>query len=76
MLLLPQFIRHTDAFVPRFSLLAGTHVVMSIVWLSSYAMAVGTLSEHLARPPVRIAMQALTAAVLIFLGVRLAVRLS
>jgi threonine/homoserine/homoserine lactone efflux protein len=73
MLLLPQFIQATDTFVPRFLLLAGAHVFMSLLWLSCYALAIGTLSEHMARPWVRRSMKVLTAAVLIFLSVKLAV---
>jgi threonine/homoserine/homoserine lactone efflux protein len=71
LLLLPQFIRGTDPFFQRFLVLAGTHVSMSLLWLSVYAMAVGTLSERLARPGVRLAMESLTGAVLVILGVRL-----
>jgi threonine/homoserine/homoserine lactone efflux protein len=74
MLLLPQFIRSTDAFMQGFLLLAGTHVLMSLVWLASYALAIGTLSERLARPHVRRIMQIITAAVLLFLGIKLALR--
>lgn len=74
MLLLPQFIRPTDVFVSRFVLLAATHISMSILWLSFYALAVGTLSERLARPRVRRAMQLVTGAVLVCLGVKLIVR--
>ena len=74
MLLLPQFIRGTDKFIPGFLLLAGTHVLMSLVWLASYALAIGTLSERLARPGVRRIMQIVTAAVLLLLGLRLLLR--
>ncbi|MBZ5496982.1 MAG: LysE family translocator [Acidobacteriia bacterium] len=71
MLLLPQFIGRSDPFLRRFLLLAATHVCMSIVWLSAYAMAVGTLSERLARPQVRRTMEWVTGSVLVILGVKL-----
>lgn len=71
MLLLPQFIRSTDPFFQRFLLLAVTHVSMSVLWLAAFALAVGTLSERMARPMVRRTMEILTGAVLVVLGVRL-----
>lgn len=74
MLLLPQFIRSRDTFIPGFLLLAGTHVLMSFTWLSFYALALGTLSERLARPGVRRTMQVITAAVLLLLGLKLLLR--
>ncbi len=70
-LLLPQFIRSTDPFVRRFLMLAATHVSMSLLWLSAYALAVGALGERTARPRVRRAMEAVTGAILVFLGLRL-----
>ena len=70
MLLLPQFISATDPFFRQFSLLAAAHISMSLIWLSSYALAVGTLSEHLERPWVRRSMAALTGAVLVFLAAK------
>jgi threonine/homoserine/homoserine lactone efflux protein len=73
MLLLPQFIRRSDAFSARFVLLAAAHISMSILWLSVYALAVGSLSERMARPRVRRAMEIITGVVLLCLGIRLAV---
>lgn len=74
MLLLPQFISRYDPFARRFLLLALTHIVMSILWLSTYAATVGTLSERMARPRVRRSMEIASGAVLAILGVRLLVR--
>jgi len=71
MLLLPGFIAPGDPFFRRFLLLAGTHVSMSIAWLSTYSAAVGTLSVHITRPRVRRTMEVVTGAVLLFLGVKL-----
>jgi threonine/homoserine/homoserine lactone efflux protein len=73
MLLLPQFISSADPFFHRFLLLAATHVSMSILWLSVYAMAVGTLGDRMARPRVRRILEILTGVVLVFLGVKLVV---
>jgi threonine/homoserine/homoserine lactone efflux protein len=74
MLLVPQFVRNTDPFVPRFLLLAATHVSMSLVWLSAFALAVGSLSEHVARPGVRRTMEIVTGGILVVLGVRLIIK--
>jgi threonine/homoserine/homoserine lactone efflux protein len=74
MLLLPQFIRTFDSFFQRFLLLAATHVSMSILWLTSYALAVGTLSERIAKSGIRRIMELVTGAVLVFLGLKLAIR--
>ncbi len=74
MLLLPQFIRSTDPFFRRFLLLAATHVSMSVLWLTAFALAVGTLSERMARPTVRRTMEILTGAVLVVLGIRLVLK--
>jgi threonine/homoserine/homoserine lactone efflux protein len=71
MTLLPQFISLNDPFFARFLVLAATHIVMSLAWLSVYAITIGTLSERLARPRVRRWMAAVTGAVLIGFGVRL-----
>ncbi len=70
-LLLPQFIRNSDPFYRRFLWLAATHVSMSFLWLSTYALAMGTLSARMARPGVRRTMEIVTGAVLAMLGVRM-----
>jgi threonine/homoserine/homoserine lactone efflux protein len=71
MTFLPQFISRNDPFFARFLVLAVTHIAMSLVWLSVYAISIGTLSERLARPGVRRWMAGVTGAVLIGFGVRL-----
>jgi len=70
-LLLPQFIAVTDPFYRRFLLLATTHVSMSIVWLSAYALAIGSLSERMESPGVRRTLETATGLVLLTLGVKL-----
>jgi threonine/homoserine/homoserine lactone efflux protein len=74
MTFLPQFISAQDPFFSRFLVLAATHVSMSLVWLSIYAVSIGTLSERMARPRVRRWMTGITGAVLVGFGVRLLVR--
>ncbi len=74
MTLLPQFIGPHDPFFARFMVLATSHVLMSLVWLTFYATALGVLADRLARPFVRRALEGITGAVLIGLGARLLVR--
>jgi threonine/homoserine/homoserine lactone efflux protein len=74
MTFLPQFIGPQDPFFGRFLVLAATHVSMSLVWLSLYAVALGVLAERMARPRVRRALEALTGTLLVGLGARLLIR--
>jgi threonine/homoserine/homoserine lactone efflux protein len=74
MTLLPQFIGPHDPFFTRFVVLAATHVSMSLVWLSFYAIALGVLAERMARPLVRRSLEGVTGVVLVGLGVRLLLR--
>jgi threonine/homoserine/homoserine lactone efflux protein len=71
MTFLPQFIGPGDPFLQRFLVLAATHVSMSLVWLSIYAVSLGTLGDRMTRPAVRRAMETATGVVLIGFGVRL-----
>ena len=74
MTLLPQFIGPRDPFLTRFLVLAVTHVVMALLWLTVYTLAIGTFVEHMSRPGVRRAMESLTGLVLLGFGVRLLAR--
>ncbi len=74
MTLLPQFIGPHDPFFTRFLVLAGSHVLLSLAWLTFYAAALGVLADRLARPLVRRTLEGLTGAVLVGLGARLLVR--
>ena len=74
MTFLPQFIGPQDPFFRRFVVLAGTHVSMSLIWLSMYAVALGVLSERMARPVVRRTLEAVTGVMLVGFGVRLLLR--
>ena len=72
--LLPQFIGPHDPFFTRFLVLAATHVLLSLIWLTFYASALGVLADRLARPLVRRTLEGMTGAVLVGLGARLLVR--
>jgi threonine/homoserine/homoserine lactone efflux protein len=72
MMLLPQFVGPNDAFVPRFLVLATTHICMSLLWLSLWAITLGALAGLLARPVVKRSLEALTGVVLLGLAARLA----
>ena len=74
MTFLPQFIGKDDPFFARFLVLAATHVSMSVVWLSMYAMALGVLAERMARPLVRRLLEGVTGLLLVGFGVRLLFR--
>ena len=74
MTFLPQFIGPEDPFFARFLVLAVTHVSMSMVWLSMYAVALGVLAERMARPLVRRTLEGLTGVLLVGFGVRLLFR--
>jgi len=70
--LLPQFIRPGDPVLARSLLLAAIHVVIGLVWLITYAYFLSRLSTVLKKRRVRQALEGVTGAVLIALGVRLA----
>jgi len=66
--LLPQF-------AGSFSLLLAlglTFCVMTLVWLTAYAVVVARAGDFLGRPAIRRAVEAVTGAVLVALGLRLA----
>jgi threonine/homoserine/homoserine lactone efflux protein len=74
MTLLPQFIGPRDPFLPRFLVLAATHVTMALTWLTMYVVTIGAFAERMSRPGVRRAVESLTGLVLLGFGVRLIVR--
>jgi RhtB (resistance to homoserine/threonine) family protein len=69
--LLPQFIGSGRAVLVPF-LLGGMFVLMTLCWLSAYALVAARASSVLRRPRVKATIDRLTGAVLIGLGVRLA----
>jgi threonine/homoserine/homoserine lactone efflux protein len=74
MTFLPQFIGPDDPFFARFVVLASTHVSMSLIWLSMYAVALGVMAERMARPLVRRTLEGVTGVLLVGFGVRLLFR--
>jgi threonine/homoserine/homoserine lactone efflux protein len=71
MTMVPQFIGPQDPYLRRALVLGATHVAMSVVWQGSCGLAVGMAAEHMGRPAVRRALEAVTGALLVFLGARL-----
>jgi threonine/homoserine/homoserine lactone efflux protein len=69
--LLPQFAPQQDAFVPLLAL-GLVFAALTFLWLAAYAAVVASAGDVLRRPRVRRALEAVTGAVLIALGLRLA----
>jgi threonine/homoserine/homoserine lactone efflux protein len=69
---LPQFIAPGESVLRKSLFLAGIHVLMGLVWLCSYAMLLHRMSSVLSRPAVKRKLEALTGAVLVAFGLRLA----
>ena len=69
--MVPQFIGPEDPYLARALVLGATHVAMSVVWQGSCGLAVGMAAEHMRRPAVRRALEAVTGAMLVLLGARL-----
>ena len=69
---LPQFIAPGESVLRRSLFLASIHVLMGLLWLSAYIMLLDRMSSVLARPSVKQRLEAVTGAVLLAFGVRLA----
>jgi threonine/homoserine/homoserine lactone efflux protein len=70
--LLPQFTQRGDAGFGALFLLGLLFCSLTLVWLTAYAIAVATAGDLLSRSGIRRGREAMTGAVLIGLGVRLA----
>jgi RhtB (resistance to homoserine/threonine) family protein len=70
--LLPQFVNGRDHVLLPFLALGGLFVAMTLVWLGGYALLAARASAVLTRPRVKAALDRLTGAVLVGLGLRLA----
>ena len=70
--LLPQFVSSRVSVLGPFLLLGGLFVLMTVVWLCSYALLAVKVSSVLTRPRVKAALDGVTGIVLVGLGVRLA----
>lgn len=71
--LLPQFVDAGDGFALRLLLLAALFIAIGLAWLTAYTFALDALGGALSRARVRRAISSVTGAVLVGLGVRLAV---
>jgi threonine/homoserine/homoserine lactone efflux protein len=70
--LLPQFVQAGEGFVWRLLLLAGLFIAMGLVWLTAYTFALHSVGRFLRRGSIRTAIERVTGAVLVALGLRLA----
>jgi threonine/homoserine/homoserine lactone efflux protein len=69
---LPQFIGPGEPILEKSILLASVHITMGLAWLTAYATFVDRLGRVLSRSRLKRRMEAVTGAVLIALGLRLA----
>ncbi len=69
---LPQFVAPDRPVLPQSVFLATTHVLMGLVWLTLYARFIDRMAAVLLTDRVKRRIEAATGAVLIGLGVRLA----
>jgi threonine/homoserine/homoserine lactone efflux protein len=70
---LPQFVDRDRAVLPQTLTLAAIHVVVGLVWLTTYAHLVDRARAVLTAPRVKAWLERTTGAVLVALGVRVAV---
>jgi threonine/homoserine/homoserine lactone efflux protein len=70
--LLPQFMVPGDPVLLKSLLLAGIHITLGLIWLSTYAYFLSRLSDLLMRPTIRQRLERVTGLLLLALGVRLA----
>jgi RhtB (resistance to homoserine/threonine) family protein len=69
---LPQFIMPGDPVLLKSMLLAGIHFVLGLLWLSLVTLLLGRVRAVLTRPHIQQRLEAITGAILIAFGVRLA----
>ena len=70
---LPQFISPHDWVIGKSVLLAGIHFTLGIIWYSILIFSLDRMRGLLIRPRVKQPLEALSGAILIAFGVRLAV---
>jgi threonine/homoserine/homoserine lactone efflux protein len=70
--LLPQFVTGRGSLLLPFLVLGCLFVLITVIWLCGYALVAVRVSGALRRPAVKAALDGLTGAVLVGLGVRLA----
>ena len=69
---LPQFVDYSRAVLPQIAFLAGVHILVGLIWMTFYAHVVHRAHRTLTRRDVRRWLEGATGAVLIALGVRVA----
>ena len=69
---LPQFINPGDSVLARSFLLAGIHQLVGLIWLASIVVFVSRLKGVLTKSSIRRRLEAVTGAVLIGFGLKLA----
>jgi threonine/homoserine/homoserine lactone efflux protein len=70
--LLPQFATGLDASFPALLGLGLIFCSLTLVWLTAYAVTIARAGDALSRPRLRRALEGLTGALLMALGLRLA----
>jgi threonine/homoserine/homoserine lactone efflux protein len=70
--LLPQFVGGHGSLLAPFLLLGTVFVLITLAWLCAYALVAVRISALLTRPRVKAALDGVTGAVLVGLGIRLA----
>lgn len=70
---LPQFVDRHGPVTLQVSFLAAIHILVGFVWLTTYASLVSRMQVAITRPRIKAALERATGAVLIALGVRVAV---
>jgi threonine/homoserine/homoserine lactone efflux protein len=70
---LPQFVDPNGPVKLQVGFLAAIHIVLGFVWLTAYASLVSRMQAALTRPRIKAALEQATGAVLIALGLRVAV---
>lgn len=70
---LPQFIDESRNVLPQIAFLAGVHILVGLVWMTLYAHLVARAHRTLTRRDVRRWLEGATGAVLVALGLRVAV---
>jgi threonine/homoserine/homoserine lactone efflux protein len=68
--LIPQFVATGEPAFRTTGFLAGTFLVIAVVWWRVFSLAVGAVGRWLARPHVRTWLERVTGCVLVALGVR------
>ncbi len=70
---LPQFVDSSRPVLPQIMFLAGVHIVIGLIWLTIYAHLVHRAHRTLTRADVKRWLDGATGAVLIALGLRVAI---